>query len=90
MTCWFRHEIKKENDNQSDQISIKCNICGKLLNSKKDFMTHRKKDHEENVKNCKLFKKGNCTYHESCWFAHKKEEIDEKIIIKINKEQKIM
>ena len=53
-------------------------------------MTHRKKDHEENIKNCKLFKKGNCTYHESCWFAHKKEEIDEKIIIKTNKEQKIM
>ena len=78
-TCWFRHEIHKENDSQSEMKYFKCNICGKMLSSKTEFMKHKKNNHEEHIKTCNLFKRGQCTYHESCWFAHKNIEIDEKI-----------
>ena len=47
--CWFRHETDQENGNESDMKSIKCNICGKILNDKNEYMTHRKENHEENL-----------------------------------------
>ena len=84
-TCWFRHEVNKENYIQSDPKSIKCNLCDEFFKSKNEFMTHRKKNHEENVKMCNLFKKGHCTYHECCWFVHRNVEIDEKISKEIKK-----
>ena len=43
-------------------------------------MTHRKTNHEEIIKISNLFKKGQCTYHEKCWFGHRNIEIDEKTI----------
>ena len=85
-TCWFRHETDKENSNESNMKSIKCNICGKILKDKNEYMTHRKENHEENLKICNLFKKGRCTYHERCWFAHRNLEIDEKINYEKRKE----
>ena len=79
-SCWFKHEINKENDNQSELKSIKCNICGNILKNKNEFMTHRKTNHEEIIKICNLFKKGQCTYHEKCWVGHRTIEIDGKTI----------
>ena len=34
-------------------------------------MIHRREKHEEKIKMCRLYEKGNCTYHEKCWFLHK-------------------
>ena len=48
-------------------------------------MTHRKRNHEANVKVCNLFRKGQCTYHECCWFVHRNLEIDKKIHMEIKK-----
>ena len=71
-TCWFRHENESKEINGLDQKQIKCNVCGDMLNSKASFMKHRKGEHEESLQPCKLYKKGNCTYNENCWFSHKK------------------
>ena len=43
---------------------------------KNSYMLHKRKEHEEKIKVCKLFLKGKCTYHEKCWFAHKNSKID--------------
>ena len=70
--CWFKHEItSNENKRESEIKSTKCTICDKTLRDKKDFMMHRKNEHEENLEKCKLFQKGNCTYNEKCCFSHK-------------------
>ena len=70
--CWFKHEItSNESKRESDIKSTKCTICVKTLRDKKDFMMHRKNEHEENLEKCKLFQKGNCTYNEKCCFSHK-------------------
>ena len=70
--CWFKHEINSsENKTESNIKSTKCNICDKTLRDKKDFMMHRKKEHDEKLEMCKLFQKGNCSYKENCWFSHK-------------------
>ena len=79
-TCWVKHEINKENYIQTELKSIKCSICGKVTKSRNEFMTHRKTNHEEIIKICNLFKKGQCTYHEKCWFGHRTIEIDGKAI----------
>ena len=54
------------------------------------FKKHRKSDHIENVQICKMYKEGNCTFGEHCWFSHestenKKEEKEnnDKIIQKL-------
>ena len=63
--CWFIHEER------NIESVMMCNICGETLKSKKDFMIHRKQNHEKNVQICELIKKGNCTYNEKCWFSHR-------------------
>ena len=40
---------------------------------------HKRKEHEENMEVCKLFEKGNCTYHEICWVSHKNSKIDKRM-----------
>ena len=78
--CWFKHEnASKERKKESKVQTIKCNICGKTLQDKNSFMIHKRKKHEENIETCKLFQKGNCTYHEKCWFSHKNSKIDKMI-----------
>ena len=69
--CWFVHKDQSKESDETDKISMKCNICDKILKTKKEFMVHRKKEHEENIQTCNLYKKGTCTYNESCWFSHK-------------------
>ena len=73
--CWFKHEIK-ESKNESNTQTMKCNICEKILMGKNSYMIHRREEHGEKTEICKLFLKGNCTYHEKCWFAHKNSKID--------------
>ena len=70
--CWFKHQINSiENKKDLDIKLIKCNLCDKTLNDTKHLMIHRKKDHEEYLEKCMLFKKGNCTYKDKCCFSHK-------------------
>ena len=73
--CWFKHENNK-NKNEPKTQTIKCNICEKILMGKNGYMIHKREEHKENIKICKLFLKGNCTYHEKCWFAHENYKID--------------
>ena len=69
--CWFGHENETKEIDGQEHKEIKCNICGEMLNSKTNFMKHRKIEHESSLKSCKLYEKGNCTYNENCWFSHK-------------------
>ena len=43
---------------------------------KNGYMIHKREEHKENIKICKLFLKVNCTYHEKCWFVHENYKID--------------
>ena len=43
---------------------------------KNSYMIHRREEHEENIEVCKLFLKGNWTYHKMRWFAHMNSKID--------------
>ena len=79
--CWFKHENEpKQSKKELNKESIKCNICDKIFKERNSFMIHKRKEHEENIEVCKLFKKGNCTYHEKCWFSHKNSKIDKMIL----------
>ena len=83
--CWFNH---KESQNQSDQKSIYCNICGETFLTITQFMKHKKYEHIENVKMCKFYKEGNCSYLENCLFIHenlnkKENENNDKMIQKL-------
>ena len=76
--CWFQHKVDPNvNSNNSGNKSVKCNICGKISNNKKDFMKHRKEKHEETLQICKLLKNGNCTYKERCLFSHQNVQISD-------------
>ena len=78
--CWFKHENASEERKKESKVqTIKCNICGKTLQDRNSFMIHKRKEHDENIETCKLFQKGNCTYHEKCWFLHKNSKIDKMI-----------
>ena len=70
-SCWFKHVTEpNEKNSESGQKSIKCNMCGKIINNRNNFMRHRKDDHEEMLQMCKLFENGNCTYKDKCLFSH--------------------
>ena len=68
--CWFMHKDQSKESGETEKNSMKCNICDKILKTKKEYMVYRKKEHEENIQTCNLYKKGTCTYKESCWFSH--------------------
>ena len=72
-TCWFRHV--KDSKEIKTELSLICNICKIQFESRSDLMMHRKKEHHENIKMCRNFKKGNCTYNLKCWFSHRKVEM---------------
>ena len=69
--CWFIHNDQSKESNETEKNSMICNICDKILKTKNEYMVHRKKEHEENIRTCHFYKNGTCPYKESCWFSHK-------------------
>ena len=51
-----------------------CGLCGKI-NSKSDFMKHRKLEHIKMGSECKENTSGGCRYSiDDCWFKHNEKE----------------
>ena len=73
--CWFLHIRNEE--------TFKCNICDTSLESKSDFMKHRRNKHKERVQMCK--NKEKCVFGNSCWFIH--EALDNQKINKNNEKK---
>ena len=63
--CWYQH--KKDN---SVMNQYKCRICGNIFETKHSFMTHRKCDHNEEVKECMNYMNGVCKFEKHCWYIH--------------------
>ena len=58
-------------EEESEENSIICYICGWKLDSKEDLMKHRKEKHERSVRICQYFIKGCCERSASeCWYKH--------------------
>ena len=68
--CWFSH---MESQSPLDKPQLECNICDKAFTKRTDVMKHKKTEHPKSVQTCKLFKKGNCTYLDNCWFLHENQ-----------------
>ena len=67
--CWFRHDQTEQTSQTLKEL--KCSLCGKLFNDKKEFMKHRKSDHLNNVSECKDNENGWCRFSgKECWFKH--------------------
>ena len=64
-SCWFKHIREK------CEQEFKCTICDKSFLTKREFMIHRGKNHEQMIAQCKNEIKGSCTYgNENCWLTH--------------------
>ena len=66
--CWYRH-IKQD----KEMLSFKCGICKMTFNSKSEFMSHRKIQHNSQVKTCINHKNGKCEFFQKCWYNHEDE-----------------
>ena len=63
----------KHSKEKSQQLSteFKCNICDTSFLTKREFMVHRKVNHEHLIPQCKNEIKGSCSFgNENCWFKH--------------------
>ena len=70
LSCWFKHSREK-----SQQLSteFKCSLCDVSFLTKREFMVHRKMNHEHLIPQCKYEIKGSCSFgNENCWFKHGK------------------
>ena len=51
-----------------------CNLCDKVFKSKPEFMTHRKKNHNNVVKRCLNDRNATCSFsYETCWYNHSED-----------------
>ena len=58
-------------EEEIEDESIICYICGWKLENKMDLMKHRKEKHEQRVRTCQFFIKGTCEFSASdCWYNH--------------------
>ena len=58
-------------EEEPEENSIICYICGWKLDSKEELMKHRKEKHERSVRICQYFIKGCCEHSASeCWYKH--------------------
>ena len=48
--CWYIHKKECKTFKQD-----KCGICGKIFDTKNNYMTHRKSEHTQNVNNVNKF-----------------------------------
>ena len=64
--CWFIHNINPE-------VKPKCTLCSKTLNSRYEYLKHRKMIHPQKVPICR--NKETCKFenNDQCWFLHGKE-----------------
>ena len=69
VNCWFKHTKEKENI----KPDFKCIICDETFKTKRHFMEHKKRDHENLTPKCKNVDNGSCDYEANCWFRHTKE-----------------
>ena len=66
--CWYIHKI--------EDIAIKqykCGICGRVFDSKNNFMRHRKADHMDKVQQCINHKNEQCRFDQNCCYIHSDE-----------------
>ena len=64
--CLKEHETKKHKEEWA------CDFCSISVESKRDFMIHKKKEHADKVSSCWKHSLGICEYgDENCWFSHK-------------------
>ena len=80
--CWFKHEELETTQNSTIFYKHKeynCRFCGKVFDSKKEFMIHRKKEHKESVSECFEYENGWCRFgDQNCWFKHQKKILNSK------------
>ena len=63
-SCWYKLKI-----------DFKCRICSTMFSTKYEFMHHRKKEHSQNVPQCKNESSGTCHFGMmNCWFNHCENE----------------
>ena len=76
--CWFKHEQLETTQNSTIAQKLKeynCGFCGKIFNSKKEFMIHRKREHGNIVSECFENENGWCRFGDkNCWFIHDDEK----------------
>ena len=63
--CWYTHKKESPTLNQ-----YKCGICGKVFDTKNNFMVHRKMEHTPKVKQCINYKNEKCIFKDQCWYIH--------------------
>ena len=73
-----QHVSKKHTRNSHNNQLIHCQKCGQIFESNNELAKHSKECIEDfvdnNRKECKFFKRGNCLKGNSCRFAHTKKE----------------
>ena len=74
--CWYVHdELMETGDSKesSENVSwaFNCHLCEEKFVQRRDFMNHKKTNHEDKVNVCNNFINGNCSRNdESCWYKH--------------------
>ena len=65
--CWWNHS---EVESNIDEI-INCFICNRTFESKTEMMKHRKREHIEVIRPCRLYQNKSCRFvNDACWFKH--------------------
>ena len=56
---------------------FKCNVCEVEVKGRTNFMTHKKKNHPENLPTCEQFSRNKCSRSDQeCWYEHPSTEIN--------------
>ena len=64
----------KVTQHKQNNDTFKCDSCDDIFEFKWDMMNHRKKMHEQSVRQCKFFAQGKCIFEdETCWYSHQPE-----------------
>lgn len=64
--------MKSEHTNKA---KYSCNVCGQSLDTWQKLMKHKQEKHPNDMKICKYFLKGYCSFsEEDCWFRHAQSE----------------
>ena len=82
--CFFQGSNTEELTNHislkhTAQGGMKCRNCGKMFQTKRNLMDHRKSEHLGTVAPCRNHMEGLCTYsNKMCWWSHEaKNESEE-------------
>ena len=69
--CWFRHNLEEKDKILSKEYE--CRFCGKTIQTKYNFMKHRKENHRSSVKMWSNLESGKCKFGDNCWYKHTNE-----------------